>query len=107
MAPMAQIIYWRRELPPLSEQLEGEHEVTATSDRVHFSWGERDALWGRCHDSLMARARERITQEVLRLGGSCAHVTDEHVTSHRDDGAGEFWLSGMFRFTLYRHPPGA
>ena len=101
---MAQIVCWRRELPPLSEQIEGEHEVTATSERIHASWAERDALWGRCTDSLMARARERITQEVLRLGGTCAHVVDEAVTSRRDDGAEEFWLEGRFSFVMYVHP---
>ena len=100
------IVYWRRELPPLSEQVEGEHEVTATSARVHASWAERDALWGRCYEDLMTRARERIAQEVVRLGGSCAHVLDEAITSRRDDAAEEMWLTGSFRFVLYTHPPG-
>jgi hypothetical protein len=98
------IIYWRRDLPPLSEKVEGEHEVTATSNRVHASWSERAQLWGRCYDNLMTHASERITQEVVRLGGSCAHVTDEAVTSHQDDATGEFWLSGTFRFVMYVHP---
>ena len=102
---MADLIYWRRELPPLSEQLEGEHEITADSERVHASWADRDTLWGRCYQDLMARARERIIQEVLRLGGSCAHVLDEAVTMKRDDRTEEFWLAGRFRYVMYVHPP--
>jgi len=51
----------------------------------------------------MTHAGERITQEVARLGGSCAHVTEESVTSHQDDATGEFWLSGTFRFVMYVH----
>lgn len=102
---MSKIVYWRRELPPLSEQLEGEHEVTATSDRVHTTWSERDVSWGSCHESLMIHAADRITQEVQRLSGTCAHVLDESVVSHRDDATEEFWLVGTYRFTMYVHPP--
>ncbi|MFN0248737.1 MAG: hypothetical protein ACKV2T_17745 [Kofleriaceae bacterium] len=101
---MSKIVYWRRELPPLSEQLEGEHEVTASSDKVHYSWDQRGRLWGRCYDSLMEHARERIIQEVVRLGGSCAHVLDEAITSRQDEVAGEFWLVGTFRYVMYVHP---
>ncbi|MCE9575096.1 MAG: hypothetical protein K8W52_18235 [Deltaproteobacteria bacterium] len=104
---MAQIIYWRRELPPLSEELEGTHEVTAQSERVHHAYANRDELWGRCHVSLMAAARARIEQEVARLHGSCAHVVDESISSKSDDGTGDFWLVGTFTFVLYRHPPQA
>ena len=104
---MPSIVYWRRELPPLSEQIEGEHEITADSARVHGAWGDRDALWSRCHDDLMSRARARIGDEVTRLGGSCAHVVDEVIAVRRDDGSGDFWLSGTFRYVMYVHPPAA
>ena len=104
---MAQIVYGRRELPPLSEELEGSHEVTAHSDKVHYDWADRDGLWGKCYDSLMAAARARIAQEVDRLHGSCAHVVDEQITSKTSDATGEFWLIGTFTFVLYRHPAGA
>ena len=106
MAEPARIIYWRRELPPLSEEIDGEHVVEATSARVHASWAERDLLWGRCYEDLMIHARDRIAQEVTRLGGSCAHVTDEIVRARTDDGSGDFWLEGTFTYTLYRHPAG-
>jgi hypothetical protein len=102
---MAQIVYWRQELPPMSEELEGEHEVTARSERIHASWSERGALWGRCYDRLVANAHDRIAAEVRRLGGSCAHVTHEQITSRQDDAAGEFWLEGTFRYVMYVHPP--
>lgn len=101
---MTQVVYWRRELPPLSEQVEGEHELTATSDRIADDWAARDALWGRCYDSLMAHARTRLTAEVQRQGGSCAHVVDEVIASRHDQATGEFWLHGTFRYLLYRHP---
>lgn len=104
---MAKIVYWRRDLPPLSEQLEGEHEIVATSDRVHASWGEREASWGRCYASLSAHAEDRIAQEVRRLGGTCAHVLDESVVTRRDDRTDELWLVGTYRFTMYVHPPDA
>ncbi len=101
----SKIVYWRRELPPLSEQLEGEHEVTASSERVHLTFAERDGLWGRCYEDLMAQARERIRQEVERLGGSCAHVLDEAIVARQDEASGEFWLAGTFRYVMYVHPP--
>lgn len=99
------MVYWRRDLPPLSEQIEGEHELVATSEHVHASWADRDALWGRCYRSLTERAEARLAQEVERLGGSCAHVLDEQVTSKTDDAAGTMCLVGVYRYVLYRHPP--
>ena len=54
-----------------------------------------------------ARARARIGDEVTRLGGSCAHVVDEVIAVRRDDGSGDFWLSGTFRYVMYVHPPAA
>jgi len=102
---MPEIIYWHRELAPLSEQMEGVHEVTACSERVHFDWADHSTLWKRCHDDLMPRGEDRIRQEVHRLGGSCAHVLEEQFTSKRDDATQEFWLEGRFRFMMYVHPP--
>lgn len=101
---MAQVVYWRRELPPLTELVEGEHELVATSEHVHASWADRDALWGRCYQSLAVRAEARIAQEVVRLNGSCAHVVSEQVTSKRDDADDTMWLVGVYRFVMYRHP---
>ncbi|MBK7077685.1 MAG: hypothetical protein IPH44_35850 [Myxococcales bacterium] len=103
---MTKVVYWRRDLPPLSEQIEGEHELIATSEHAHVSWAERDALWGRCYRSLTERAEARLAQEVARLGGSCAHVVDEQVASKVDDATGAMWLVGTYRYVLYRHPPG-
>ncbi len=101
---MAKIIYWRRELPPLSEQIEGEHEVDATSPAMHYDFGARDTLWGRCYPLLLEAAEVRIAQEVERLGGSCAHIVDETVTVKLDDAAATFALRGAFRFIMYVHP---
>ena len=102
---MTKVVYWRRDLPPLSEQIEGEHELIATSEHAQMSLANRDELWGRCYRSLTARAEARLAQEVARLGGSCAHVLDEQVTSKVDDATGAMWLIGVYRYVLYRHPP--
>ena len=102
---MSRIVYWRRELPPLSEQIEGEHEVLATSEQVHASWAERDALWHRCYLSLTTVAERRIADEVRRLGGSSAHVVSEQITTKRDDANDTMWLVGRYRFVMYVHPP--
>ena len=53
---MAQVIYWRRELPPLSEQIEGEHELEATSPPIPNDYTARALLWGRCYPALLAIA---------------------------------------------------
>jgi hypothetical protein len=53
---------------------------------------------------LQATAEDRIRQEVLRLGGSCAHVVDEQVTAKIDEASAMFWPAGRFRFVMYVHP---
>ena len=97
-------IYWHRELPPLEAKIMGEHLVEATSDRVPGTVGYRDELWNSCYEGLMAHARTRLEQEVLRLGGNCAHVLEESVDSRRDDRTGETWLHGRFTYVLYGLP---
>lgn len=99
-----QVIYWRRELPPLSEQIEGEHEVEAESPHIHQEAGRRDAMWSASYGPLMEEAERRILQEVARLGGSCAHVVDEVITAKTDDASALFWLRGRFQYVMYRHP---
>ena len=42
--------------------------------------------------ALMENTRLRLEQEVTRLGGHYAHVTDEHVEIKQDDTKGESWL---------------
>lgn len=105
LAGVSKVIYWRRELPPLSEQIEGEHEVEAESPHVHFDYGNRAAMWSKCYEPLMAEAEKRMAQEVLRLGGSCAHVLEEIVTAKTNDATSMFWLHGRFRYVMYTHPP--
>lgn len=101
---MSKVIFWRRELPPLSEQIEGEHEVEAESPRLHCDYGNRQALWGTCYPLLLEQAEKRISEEVARLGGSCAHVLDEAITAKLDDAQAEFALHGRFRYVMYVHP---
>ncbi|MEZ5285103.1 MAG: hypothetical protein R2712_09900 [Vicinamibacterales bacterium] len=62
-----------------------EHTAEATSQRVEGTLAHRDELWDRCYEQLMTAARERIEQEVARLGGHYAHVLDESVDSRHDD----------------------
>jgi len=90
---MSQVVYWRRELPPLSEQIEGEHQVEATSELVFNDFAHRTELWNRCYPSLVEQAERRIVQEVQRLGGSCAHVVDEAIKAKLDDAPGRLRLS--------------
>jgi hypothetical protein len=81
-----------------------EHVVEAVSSRIPGTLAHRDELWDRCYDELMAQARERLEQEVARLGGHYAHVLDESVDSRHDDIAGEAWLHGRFTYMLYSRP---
>jgi hypothetical protein len=96
------VIYWHRALPPADAEPIGEHIVEATSARVFHALVHRDELWGRCYEELMARARDRLEQEITRLGGDCAHVLEEHVESRSDPVTSESWLQGRFRYVLYR-----
>jgi hypothetical protein len=52
----------------------------------------------------MTHARQRIEQEVARLGGQFAHVLDEAVESKHNDITDEAWLRGVFTYMLYRLP---
>ena len=62
----------------------------------------RDELWTRCEDDLMSQTRLRLTEEMARLGGRCAHVHDETLETRHDDATGAAWLHGRFGYTLYR-----
>ena len=88
----------------MSEQLEGEHTVQATSDWVGYSFAERDKLWAACHANLLSNTGERIAQEVERLGGSCAHVLEEDIAPKIDNSLDRYRLEGTFTYVLYRHP---
>jgi hypothetical protein len=96
------MIYWHRELPPSGAEPMGEHTVEATSARVPSTLAHRDELWNRCYEDLMAQARARLEQEVVRLGGNDAHVLNESVDSRHDDTKDESWLHGCFTYMLYR-----
>ena len=102
--PSPQVIYWHRDLPPLDAEPLGEHVIEASSIRVRSDLAHRDELWDRCHDDLMARVRDRLCQEVARLGGHYAHVLEESIDSRRDDASGEAWLHGRFSYLLLRRP---
>jgi hypothetical protein len=66
----------------------GEHIIEAASARVPSTVAHRDELWDRCHQNLTAQICHRLEQEVLRLGGSYAHVLDESIDSGCDDVTG-------------------
>jgi len=103
----AKKVYWHRELPPLRAELIGEHVLEAVSRRVPCTLSHRDDLWDRCYDELMAAAQTRLTQEIARLGGDCAHVLREALDTRHDDVSGEMWLRGCFTYVLYRLPKAA
>jgi hypothetical protein len=105
-AQLAKKIYWHRELPPLSAELISEHTVEADSGRVAATLTHRDELWGRCYAELMARAEERLIQEIGRLEGDYAHIHDEAITPKHDAVTGTSWLHGRFAYVLYRERAG-
>ncbi|HTM30336.1 MAG TPA: hypothetical protein VL263_03480 [Vicinamibacterales bacterium] len=101
-SPRKPIVYWHRDLPPVSAEVIADHVVEALSGRVPGTLSHRDELWDRCYQELMAAAQARIEQEVHRLGGDYAHVHDESIESKHDDAAAEAWLHGRFSYVLYR-----
>ena len=98
----AKVVYWHRELPPLEAEPMGEHTIEATSGHVPGTIAHRDELWTRCEDDLMTRTRERLAEEIARLGGRCVHVREESIDTRHDAATGEAWLHGRFGYTLYR-----
>jgi hypothetical protein len=99
-----QVVYWHRDLPPLTAEAIGEHMLEATSRRVHGTFSHRDAEWSRCYEDLMTHARASLAQEVARLGGDYAHVGGELISPRHDDAVGEGWLYGRFKYVLYKEP---
>ena len=98
-------IYWHRELPPQSADPAGEHWVEARSEPIPYLYSRKNELWGQCIDSLSAHARERLLDELDRLGGDYAHVMDEAVTVKIDHEKSLYWLEGRYDYMLYRDPP--
>lgn len=94
-------VFWHRELPPFRSKPLDEHVVEATSIHIANTVVDRDELWRQCYEDLMANARKRIEQEIIRLGGSYAHVLDESVESRSNDVTQEVWLHGLYRYMLY------
>ena len=95
-------IYWHRELPPDDAEALGEHVLEATSDHVTGTITHGDEQWRTCYESLMAHVRARFAEEVMRLGGTCAHVLKEHIEPRHNDAAGDGWLYGRFEYVLFR-----
>jgi len=94
-------IYWHRDLPPLHAQPMDEHVVEASSTRVPDTIAHRDDLWNRCKSELMENTRERLGEEIARLGGRYAHVLDESIGTRHNACTGEAWLHGRFTYMLY------
>jgi hypothetical protein len=97
-----EVVYWHRQLPPLTAEVLGEHTVEATSAHVPGTIAHRDELWDWCYQDLMNETRRRLEQEVTRLEGRFAHVLDESIDSRHDDASGESWLRGRFKYILLR-----
>ena len=105
MHPNDKSVYWHRELPPRDAEPMGAHTLEATSARVPGTLAHRDDLWDCCHQELMDRARLRLDQEIIRLGGDYAHVLTEAIEPRHDDKTGEAWMYGRFDYELYRSGP--
>jgi hypothetical protein len=104
MSAGPQRIFWHRELPPLEAEAMGEHVLEATSHHIQGTLAHRDEQWNQCYESLMAQARERLLQEVGRLGGDYAHVLRETIDERHNDALGEAWLHGRFDYVLFKKP---
>lgn len=78
-----------------------EHVLEAVSSRIPWALVHWDELWDRCYDELMAQVRERLEQEIARLGGHYAHVLDGRLIADTDDVTGEAWLHDRFTYMLY------
>jgi hypothetical protein len=96
------VIYWHRELPPLSAEPVGEHTLEANSMHVPGTLAHRDEIWEECYADLMSAVGSRLEQEIERLGGRYAHVLNESVDSKRNDVTNEAWLHGTFTYVVYR-----
>jgi hypothetical protein len=94
-------VYWHRELPPLEADVIGEHTLEASSDRVPDTIAHRGELWNQCRESLMDHTNQRLSAEIVRLGGRYAHVLNESVDTKHDPITGEAWLHGQFTYMLY------
>ena len=102
MSPIEAVIYWHRDLPPVTAEMMGEHTVDPDSIRVQGTLTHGHELWTQCYADLMAQTHRRIVQEIGRLGGRYAHIVDESIGSRRDDAHGQAWLHGRFDYVLYR-----
>jgi hypothetical protein len=102
--PSRHVVYWHRDLPPLSADVCGEDTIEAVSQRVIGSLARRGEAWDGCYRDLMERARTRLEQEVARKGADYAHVKDEVIDARHDEARGESWLYGRFGYVLYREP---
>ena len=96
------VVYWHRDLPPSSAEVMDEHSIETTSNHVPGTLSHRDELWNECYADLLEQTERRLEQEVTRLGGDYAHVLDEWVDSAHNDVARDAWLTGRFRYMLYR-----
>ncbi len=103
--PDERVVYWHRELPPRDAEPIGDHTLEATSARVPGTLQHRDELWDRSYQDLLDRARVRLEQEIVRLGGDYARVVSEAVEPRHDDRTGEAWMYGRFDYALYRRQP--
>ena len=71
------VVYWHRELPPLTAEVIGEHTLEADSRRVPLAFSRGDEEWGRCYGDLMARARAASTRGTCRRETAVACTLDD------------------------------
>ena len=102
MTTADKVIFWHRDLPPLSAEPLGSHVIEADSHHVSGTFSHRDELWQSCERDLMDRTETRLREEIARLGGRYAHVRSEHIEPRHDEVRSEAWLRGRFDYTLYR-----
>jgi hypothetical protein len=79
--------------------------VVARSETRPYRYLDRELLVEECEPSLRAEVERRLLQELDRLGGAAAHITDEQIDAKHSDAGGTFWLEGTYTWVLFRAPP--
>ena len=97
-------VYRFRDLPPVDEDPVSEHVIEARSQAVPYRRGDEAGMRRQCEASLEENVARRIEQELDRLGGSSARVTDERVEARHDEASDTYSLQGICSFVLYRRP---
>ncbi len=95
-------LFWHRDLPPVGATPLPVELLEAHSTPVPFHWAGRETHWVEARPDYDRIVRERLLQELDRLGADFAHIVDEHIEEHVDATTQTFTLRGNVRYIPYR-----